>query len=331
MTQQPYPPLRPQPPVRPRPRRGGTPWTLILGVVVLAILATALALALLLGRGDGSPVASGASPSPSSPAATPTVPPASASPSASASSGPGGFAPDTIVATAVDSLTLRDEAGLNATIQWRLPVGTLGFVISGPMQADDLPWYQLSGMGLPYGSGCVTPEPGGLLECPAWLGWAAAVAPDGTAYLAPATPPACPPPPHTIVSLSGIGFTLRLICFNAEPITFRGWWPGGAAPGGDCAAATTEIGWLVCQNLNPNSLGADPSESGGRFTVSLDPATGVVMPDGGQWVDVTGHFDDPAAPRCASVAETMGTDAGSLVFSCRLQFVLSSVVVAPAP
>jgi len=332
MTQQPYPPLRPQPPVRPRPRRrAGTPWALIIGIVILAILAAALAFALLLGRNDGSPQGSGVpSPTATSPPATATAPP-SVSPSASASTAPGGFAPDTIVATAVDALTLRDTAGLEGEIQWRLPVGTLGFVIAGPVEADGLPWYQLSGMGLPYGAGCATPEPGGLLECPAWLGWAAATAVDGTVYLAPATAPACPQPPHTIVSLSELAFTLRLICFNAEPLTFRAWWPPvGTAPGGDCAAAETAVGWLVCQNLNANSLGADTSD-GGRFTVSLDPATGVVMPTRGQWVEVTGHFDDPAATRCGEVADVMASDPGSLAFSCRLQFVLSAFVAVPAP
>jgi hypothetical protein len=306
----------------------------MIGIVVLAILATALALALLLGRnGGGLTQPSGlASPQASLPGATATVPPTSPSPSASASTAPGGFAPDAIVATAVEGLTLRETAGLEGEIQWQLPLGTLGLVIAGPIEADGLPWYQLSGMGLPYGSGCVTPEPGGLLQCPAWLGWAAATAVDGTAYLAPATAPACPQPPHTIVSLSELQFTLRLICFNAEPLTFRAWWPpAGAAPGGDCAAGATEIGWLVCQNLNPNSLGADTSESGGRFTVSLDPATGVVMPARGQWVEVTGHFDDPAAPRCGAVADVMSSDPGSLVFSCRLQFVLSAVVPVAAP
>ena len=192
MTDQPYPPLRPQPPIRPRRRTWA--WPTILGVVLLTVLASVLAIVLLT-RGDGTPAGSGEpSPETSSPAASFSASPGeSSSPGASASDGQGaGFSPDAIVATAVDALTLRATPGLEGDVEWRLPEGTLGFVIGGPAEADGLTWYQLSGMGLPYASGCVTPEPGELLECPAWIGWLAAEAEDGTAYLASAEPPPCP-------------------------------------------------------------------------------------------------------------------------------------------
>jgi hypothetical protein len=94
-------------------------------------------------------------------------------------------------------------------------------------------------------------------------------------------------------------------------------------------ASDTDVGWLVCPS--GNGLGADDSESGDRLTVSVDPASGVEMPERGQWVEVTGHFDDPAAQRCGEVAEQMSSDAGSLVFNCRLQFVLSEVTPTSAP
>ncbi len=300
------------------------------------MLASVLAIVLLT-RGDGTPAGSGEpSPETSSPAASFSASPGeSSSPGASASDSPGaGFSPDAIVATAVDALTLRATPGLEGDVEWRLPEGTLGFVIGGPAEADGLTWYQLSGMGLPYASGCVTPEPGELLECPAWIGWLAAEAEDGTAYLASAEPPPCAEPPPTIVSLSEQPYTLRLICFDSEPLTFTAWWPevpDDAGLGGECAASASDVGWLVCQNLNDNGLGADDTESGDRFKVTVDPASGVTMPERGQWVEVTGHFDDPAAQDCGQAAEAMETDAGELVFNCRLQFVANAVVVTTAP
>ena len=336
MTDQPYPPLRPQPPIRPRRRTWA--WPTILGVVLLGVLASVLAV-FLLTRDDGTPAASGdPSPGTSSPSESASASAGgSAGPTASASAGAGGeFPPDAIVAIAVEALTLRETAGLEGDAVWLLPEGTLGFVIDGPVEADGLAWYELSGMGLPYASGCITPEPGGLLEaCPAWLGWVAAVAEDGTAYLAPAAPPQCPEPPFTIESLSEMQSTLRLICFDAEPMTFRAWWPeepddvgqGGAA----CPAADTELAWLVCHNTSDNGLNADPSEPGRRLTASIDPASAVEMPDRGQWVEVTGHFDDPAAQGCGDVAELIGSDQGAVVFDCRLQLVLSAVAPTAAP
>ncbi len=333
MTDQPYPPLRPQPPIR--SRRGTWAWPTIIGVVLLALLALVLAVALLT-RGGGAPAGSN-DPSPTttaSPSATDATasPGESASPAASASSEPGtAFGPDAIVATAVDALTLRQTPGLEGDVQWRLPEGTLGFVITGPVEADGLTWYQLSGMGLPYASGCVTPEAGELLDCPAWLGWLAAEADDGTAYLKAAEPPPCAEPPATIVSLSEQQYTLRLICFDSEPLTFTAWWPElpDDGLGGACVASETDIGWLVCPS--GNGLGADDSESGDRLTVSVDPATGIEMPERGQWVELTGHFDDPAAQRCGDVAEQMSSDPGELVFNCRLQFVVSEVAPTAAP
>lgn len=337
MTDQPYPPLRPQPPTR-SPRRRTAAWPTIIGVVLLGVLASVLIVALLT-RGGGTPAGS-ADPSPgtSSPAGSVSASPdGSSGPTASASAGAGGgFAPDAIVAIAVEALTLRETAGLEGDAVWRLPEGTLGFVIDGPAEADGLTWYELSGMGLPFASGCITPEPGGLLDaCPAWLGWVAAAAEDDTAYLAPAATPQCPEPPYTIQSLSEMQSTLRLICLDAEPLTFRAWWPEEPDDVGQssaaCPAADTELAWLICQNTSDNGLNADPSEPGRRLTVSIEPASGVSMPARGQWVEVSGHFDDPAAQRCGEVAELMSSDPGALVFNCRLQFVLSAVAPTAAP
>lgn len=337
-----YPPLRPQPPVR--EVRRPIPWAPIVAVAALAVAAVAL-LIVVLGQNPGS----GTSASPGQSAVQSAVPSgqtaapshaASAAPSetGAAPSGPSAptFAADDVVALTVDALTLRASPGLDGEVLWRLAAGTLGFVIGGPVEADGYAWYQMSGMGVPFGSGCVTPEPGGLLECPAWLGWAAAADQDGTPWLEAGQAPACATDPPSVTNLSERPYTARLICFDDEEITIVAWWPElpeDAGLGGACGASDHEVGWLICQNINFNQLGAGPDESPtiGRWPVSIDPASGVSMPARGQWVEVTGHFDDPAAQQCGDAAALMSSDAGALVFECRLQFAVSSVAPAPAP
>lgn len=337
MSDEPYPPLEPQPgtPVR----QPSPPWPLIIGVGFLALLAIAMLLILFTG-GDEDPSASGSPGASSSASASATASSsASTSPSAPTSAAPStppdaAFGPDDVAAVAVESLSLRSEPGLDAELLWRLPAGTLVFIVAGPERADGLPWYQVSGMGLPYASGCVTPEPGSVLDCPAFFGWLAGAAEDGTLYLEAAAPPECPAPPPTVVSLSEMQSTLRLVCFDDEDMTFVAWWPelpDDAGLGGACAASDTEVAWLVCQNINYNWLAESPEESQNRLAMSLDPSSGVTMPERGQWVEVTGHFDDPAAQDCGQAAEAMETSAGEVVFNCRLQFVPSAVVVTTAP
>lgn len=317
------------------PRRG-TPALTIAALLLLAVVILAIGVA--FGTGLVTPPWVAADPV-STPGSSPSAA-ASASPSASTlatpaptPATPGGLAPDSLVQVTVERLTLRNDRGLAGQAMWVLPAGMTGFVISGPVEADGYDWYQLSGLGLPYGSGCITPEPGGLLDCPAWLGWLAAGDVDGTAWLAPATPPSCPAEPVSVVSLSELQYTMRLVCFGADPLTFRAWWPDEpAAPtGATCAAADTDVAWLACQETNPNGLAAEPNETGGRLTVSVDPAAGPAMPERGQWIELTGHFDDIAALGCAAVAELRDADPAAEVFTCRLQFVATEVSPSAAP
>jgi hypothetical protein len=314
----------------------GTPALTVTILVVLA--AVAIGIGIAFGTGLLTPPWVAAEPSPT-PGSSQTPVAASASPSpgtptpAPTPATPGGLAPDSVVQTAVDRLNLRGGPSLAAEAMWMLPEAMPGFVISGPVAADGYDWYQLSGLGLPYGSGCITPEPGGLLECPAWLGWLAAAGTDGTPWLVPATSvPPCPGDPPTVVSLSELQFTMRLICYGGDELSFRAWWPDEpTGAGASCPAAETEIAWLACQETNPNGLAGDESETGGRLTVSVHPESGLQMPARGGWIELTGHFDDPAAQDCAQVAELRGSDPAAEIFTCRLQFVVGEVVAVEGP
>lgn len=113
--------------------------------------------------------------------------------------------------------------------------------------------------------------------------------------------------------------------------TFEAWWPeipDDAGPGGACGYHLPG-GFLYCQGINYNGLSASPEEGfsgSGRLAVSIDPASGVSMPERGQWIRVTGQFDHPAASHCANPdLLDQDEDPDSAVFGCRLQFVPASV------
>jgi hypothetical protein len=79
--------------------------------------------------------------------------------------------------------------------------------------------------------------------------------------------------------------------------------------------------WLVCQNINYNGLVISESAGfeGVGMKISINPATGVTMPPRGQWVEVVGHLDDPAARDCAPVTDTGGEqDPVRVVLTCRV-------------
>jgi hypothetical protein len=131
---------------------------------------------------------------------------------------------------------------------------------------------------------------------------------------------------------------VRLACFGSDPFTFRGWWPeipDDAGLGGACASEEEPSGWLLCQNINYNGIVVDDTQEFGGLgvNVSIDPASGVSMPDRGTWVEVTVHLDDPAAQGCDEAALAHGgTDPPeSYVLFCRGQMVVESVTAVDGP
>jgi hypothetical protein len=264
-----------------------------------------------------------------SPTPSPTTPVATPSPSAPSADAPIG--PDDVVATTVESLFLRLSAGTDGEPIGFLELGTVGFVLAGPTEVDGIPWYLISGMGLPHASGCITTPPTEPMTCPGFRGWVAGANADGHPWLERTSGPDCADSP-TIETISEAGFTLRLICWADGELTLRAYWPtipDGAGLGGACQAEDLPAGWLLCQHINYIGLAANEAEGfTQRLTLSIDPDSGVTMPERGQWIEVTGHFDDPAASQCAD-APTAGDlpeqSPESMVFNCRLQFVPTSV------
>ena len=339
--QEPRPPS-PQPAVRGRTRP--TPWPMIAGIVVLAVLALIL-LVLVLTRDEDGGGASG-SPTPTLSATASASPPGSGSPAASesaaGSASPGAAAPDLaidgVVATMVDGLTVRAGPSLGGDRLGTLEEGALSFLAGGPTDADGFRWYLVSGLGLPPNSGCAGPEQTDPFNCPVWFGWVAAASESGEPWLVEHDL-ACPQEPYTAEGLA-VGRTglERLACLGSEPFTFRGYWPEipeDAGLGGACAAEDEPSGWLLCQNINYNTVVIDEGEDmfGLGIRVSIDPATDAAMPERGTWVEVRVHLDDPAAQGCDDAAAGGSEDRPpeQLVLDCRAEAVLEAAESVDGP
>ncbi len=130
---------------------------------------------------------------------------------------------------------------------------------------------------------------------------------------------------------------MRLSCFGSDPFTFRAYWGelGENGVGGVCLSQDAPSGWLICQNINYNFLSIDDGDSASiGLLVSIDPASGVTMPERGTWVELTVHLDDPAAQSCDEDADE--SDAGDrtpeeIVLFCRGQMVVETVTAVDGP
>jgi hypothetical protein len=350
MTDEPYPPPPPPPPpvqaTAPSGPSQRPPLAMIIGVVVLAVL-TAILAAMVLTRGDGTASASATpSPSPSASASASGSPSSNASPSASTAPTASANLPvqpdlagDSVVATTVANLTVRAAPGLSGERLGSLDNGSLSFVAGGPTDADGFRWYLVSGLGLPPNSGCAADLETDPYNCPIWFGWVAAASESGEPWLVEQDI-ACPEEPYTAENLA-LGRTAleRLSCIGPDPFTFRGYWPEipeDAGLGGACTAEGTPSGWLICQNINYNTIVIDEGEDifGVGLKVSIDPETDATMPDRGTWVAVRVHLDDPAAQQCGEDAVGASAEERTpeqIVLACRSEAVLEEAQAVDGP
>ncbi len=300
----------------------------ILVLLVAALLAVALASGIAIGSGMID--LPGPSELPSPVAVASGSPSVSQTPSATVvsprPSTPPAIAPNGLVVTRADSLRYRAEPGTSGAVLGSLALGTTGLVLDGPREADGLTWYWLASVAC-----AETP-----IDAPPclWEGWAAASGPDGSAWLEGENLDFCPPAP-TLVELTSMTQGSRLACYRSTELTFRAYFPNlppDAGLGGACEWAPTDVGWLTCQNINYFGLTATdaPLASGiGDFTVTLDTRGGGTEPDRGQWLELTGHFDDPASAGCGPAG--FNADPVLNVLNCRFQFVVTAFSVVPGP
>jgi hypothetical protein len=280
-------------------------------------------LSVACGGGPNGPTGSASAPTSSTPEPSAT---ASASPSPStgspfASPRPA-FALDTVVRAAVENLRVRDEPSLAGAVLGTLPEAGASIVIEGPVSTDGYDWYFVGSLGLPMATGCEGPIVTTPYSCPSWYGWVAASGPDDAPWLVRETPD-CPDWPDDRIGPSfvfGVQRVLYLVCFGDEERSLVGWYPvipedaglGGACEGPD------DIAWLSC-NLGYEHLVIDPAEGFGTAGFPMVVAQGLTMPERGQFIEVTGHYDDPAARDC-----DFGDIPQARVLACRTEFVVTA-------
>ena len=256
---------------------------------------------------------------PNAPSGSASASAASAGPSSSAvASSPtaaNGFAEDDLAEATVDGLRLRETPGTAGKPLGTLALGATSIVVDGPKTADGYDWYLLSGLGLPYASGCITgPDSKDPWTCPVWLGWAAVRSLDGDEWLRRAEPDCADP----AGSLTDFTFQARyeyIACYGNRPLTLRGWLvvQVGVPTQDPCPEVPQTLRWLGCTGMYQLADSADASASG--LLLALRSS----LPGDDPRIVVTGHYDDPAARQC-----TYGAQPEQSVLICRAQFVVDS-------
>jgi hypothetical protein len=261
---------------------------------------------------------SDASPRPPSAEPGPSMPTSPAPPDAPA------LAAGAFARVVADALKVRVAPGLDAAprligvadappLEATIGTTTLWddvFILDGPASADGYTWFLVGTDDGAFG--------------PDVVGWVAAG--DGIDPWLVATE-RCPQPPLELADLvyTAATWAVRLGCAGGEELTLQGWYPElppDIETSGPCSA---EPAWLVCgygqhdirTTEQPFYSGA---ASANRLIFKVDPASGLVMPQRGQWIEVTGRFDHPAAASCGEAAED-DIVSGPLLL-CRLEFVV---------
>lgn len=179
-------------------------------------------------------------------------------------------------------------------------------------------------------------EPDALDGCPSWFGWVAGREEGGGYWLEP-TSLGCSPSPMNLEEFAlARGNVERLACNLAGSITVRAWYDvpeTSSEPA--CPSPQHASAWLYCSHLTDVTVWADEDVNS---TISLpihrDPDDGLAMPAPGQWVEIVGHLDDPAAQGCADVADADPEAYPTVdlaVLTCRTQFVMDSVTGVGGP
>lgn len=249
---------------------------------------------------------------------------------------PTALAPNGFAQVVAARVNVREAPGLDAPTLSLPPVGdspvgmrpVLGtdggsqhvYILEGPVSANGFDWFRVAPIDW-EGNQHIYPE---------FVGWTAA----GDAvdpWLVPENP--CPTGPITLADLTYSATTTnwatRLGCFRGQELTLRGWYlvPEGIGFEEPCP---NEPAFLMCgsgvHDIRTAEMSYYDQRSADRLVFVVNPQSGIVMPPPKQWIEIIGHWDDPAAALCP--VETIPWDSGTL--ACRIQFVISSVTALGA-
>ncbi|MGH2454860.1 MAG: hypothetical protein ACRDHD_01175 [Candidatus Limnocylindria bacterium] len=149
------------------------------------------------------------------------------------------------------------------------------------------------------------------------------------------SPADCGSPPEDAFEFITLPAGYAVACFGDQPFTFRAWsvkcdgcYGGGGGPGASS--------WLQDPGLNVLYLAPLDVDSGPWSNVVVSRELTVPPGWDNVWLEVTGHYDDPAARDCRStqsLEEELSYYAGreATIEYCRLQFVVTAVAVVDGP
>jgi hypothetical protein len=139
--------------------------------------------------------------------------------------------------------------------------------------------------------------------------------------------------PNDALTYSVVDRPMAVACFGTAPITLRAW--ATRCDGCYWAASGREPAWLMGANEQQLFLSPIASSDWGGTTAVVDPSLPYDPSWEEQWLEVTGHFDDPAAAECRWTPgpDEMGFYEGrqAVIDQCRQQFVVTAVAVVDGP
>ena len=158
--------------------------------------------------------------------------------------------------------------------------------------------------------------------------------PDPLAYDGPVPP--CPPADEvSVITLAYLGpYAER--CIGDGSAKIRGWVAEGGF--GGCCPPNGEPEWLA-STFPPAILGSgDPRDVGSNIYLIVYAPPDVdrsLLDQSNRWVEITGHYRDPASEQCVSRPQRIFPNAleshASMRDLCRQRFVVDSIVEVAGP
>jgi hypothetical protein len=296
-------------------------------VVLLAAVAVALLAMILMGGALAPSAGVDASSTPSAhetvSSGGPTPEPSSSVMPTATPEPPAPLQPDTVAYVTVNDLILRDAPSSGGMSLGHLLQGGGVFVLEGPEQTDGFGWYQVAIVD----DWRFTPSSCSDGCADAQIGWVAGISDRQEAWLAPSDLE-CPADPkrEAVAALDPI---VRLACYSGQSLTLKG---VVKSPCCRYVGALTYTPRWIAWPTNRTYLET--------FALALrfDPRDGLAVPERGDVIRVTGHFDDPAAENCTITIDesalandpSLTVDPQLLAYAplaCRQQFVVDSIKV----
>jgi hypothetical protein len=285
------------------------------GVAALALIAGLLLVIVLGGSGDGGIGQTSPSPEPStSPASAEASPSASLEPTPE----PNAIIPNRAIAEVTQgSADIYAQPGDASAVKFNVDTGRRVFVIGEPQAVGDERWYRV---GIVYEDGC------GEGDTCEGIGWVAT--PVSGESSVQEVEIKCPDSPMTDEELGALEPLERLHCYGRDEIAVTG------IVDTPCCGYVGPYLFRPVWLAHPDAPAFLHAGGFGGFGFRHDPAIELEVPERGDVVRVTGHFEDPAAVTCRQRINPDFTDdpvepvdQAMAVLTCRSTFVWSDYEV----